>query len=483
MSLLNPEKLAGLLGAEPPGWSSGTTPPDAIGVAYHTSGVRQGDVFFALPGSSGHGIEHADEALARGAAFIVSDRSHPRALVVADGTAALLKLGSAARAMVRAKVIAVTGSTGKTTVKDMIAAALACRSTPGNLNTTPALVAALVEAALQDAGEEHATGSLAGSEPRTPLVLELGIDRIGEMAELVAFTRPDDALLTAVAEAHLSAFGDLATVAVEKGALLAGSPGTKLASYAAGLRLPPPLRAETVVVRVLRTDHDALSEPEPGFMRVIDFELLDADQRHRGRLRGLGHELALPWPGRAMAENAALALAYAVESGVAVADAAARLAGTRLAKHRLQRLVLGSGERRLVVIDDVYNANPASAVLALEALRAEDGPKAAFLGEMRELGDVSRQRHVELGEATRDLDLVVAVGAQARAIKEGNPRALLAEDLDAAAALFDRIPDGAAVLFKASRSVGMEALVARLSDAHDARHRAERPTGRAEAKA
>lgn len=172
-----------------------------------------------------------------------------------------------------------------------------------------------------------------------------------------------------------------------------------------------------------------------------------------------------------MAENAALALTYAVERGVSVEDACDRVAGMRLAKHRLQRLALGSGARSLVVIDDVYNSNPASAALALEALRSESGPKAAFLGEMRELGAVSRLRHFELGAATRDLDLVVAVGPEASAIKEANSAALLANDLSAAAELLDLIPDGAAVLFKASRSVGMEWLVERLVESVGSRER------------
>lgn len=474
MSLLNPGNLARLLDAEPPLWQDGATPPDATGVSYHSSGVRPADVFFALPGGSGHGIDHADDALARGAAFIVSDRPHPRALLVKDATAALVALGSAARTRVRGRVVGVTGSTGKTTVKDMVAAALACRSTPGNLNTTPALVAALVEAALQDAGAVHATGSLSGTEPRSPLALELGIDRVGEMAELVALTRPDDALLTCVAEAHLSAFGDLATVAKEKGALLAGSPGARLAGYAAGLALPPELRAVTIAVRVKQRcapGPSGGSDADAGFLRVVDFEFKGVSCARHTRLTGLDHELELPWPGRAMAENAALALTYAVERGVSVEDASDRIAGMRLAKHRLQRLALGSGARSLVVIDDVYNSNPASAALALEALRSESGPKAAFLGEMRELGAVSRLRHFELGAATRDLDLVVAVGPEASAIKEANSAALLANDLSAAAELLDLIPDGAAVLFKASRSVGMEWLVERLVESVGSRER------------
>lgn len=460
MSLLDPENLAKLLGAEPPAWSASTAARPATGVAYHSQNVSPGDVFFALRGASHHGIEHAQAALDQGAAYVVSDTPHPRTLVAPDALQALHTLGRAARARLTARVAAITGSTGKTTVKTMVAAALDSRHTPGNLNTTPALVAALVQAALQDAGEEHGGGALEGGGPLAPIVLEVGIDRVGEMAELVSLIRPDDALLTTVAEAHLSAFGDIETVAAEKGALLAGSSGHKLAGFAAARRLAAELRRETVGVRV-SDPGAAATEAADDLAAVIDFELAPRTPSRPARLTGLGHELDLPWHGRAMAENAALALAYAVTSGVSVAVAAERIGGARLEKHRLHRKVVGDGPSRVVIIDDVYNSNPASAALALETLRAEDGPRMAFLGPMRELGAVSRQRHAELGAATRDLDLVVAVCEDARAILEGNPDALFAEDLSAAAELLQAVPAGAAVLFKASRSVGMERLVER----------------------
>lgn len=460
MSLLDPENLARLLGAQPPDWPTASATRAATGVAYHSQNVSPGDVFFALRGASHHGIEHARAALDAGAAYVVSDTPHPRTLVVEDAFAALHTLGRAARAQITARVAAITGSTGKTTVKTMVAAALGSRHTPGNLNTTPALVAALVQAALQDLGEEHGAGALEGGGPLSPIVLEIGIDRIGEMAELVPLIRPDDALLTTIAEAHLSAFGDIETVAREKGALLTGSTGHRLAGFAAARRLSPELRSKTIGVRV--SDTGAHVEPARDLAAVVDFELPPRASGLPARLRGLGHELELPWHGRAMAENAALALAYAVTSGVGVEAAAERIQGARLEKHRLHRKVVGEGAGRVVIIDDAYNSNPASAALALETLSAEDGPLVAFLGPMRELGSVSRQRHAELGAATRGLDMVVAVCEDAKPILEGNPQAEFAADLSEAAALLGAIPAGATVLFKASRSVGMEWLVEQL---------------------
>lgn len=182
--------------------------------------------------------------------------------------------------------------------------------------------------------------------------------------------------------------------------------------------------------------------------------------------------MTLPWHGRAMAENAALALAFAVDFGVPADLAAERITGAGLEKHRLNRKVVGHGPSALVIIDDAYNSNPASAALALETLRAESRPLVAFLGPMRELGTVSLQRHAELGAATRDLDMVVAVCDDARPILDGNPNALYAPDLAAATELFSAIPPGAAVLFKASRSVGMEWLVDELVSSRSAPNQA-----------
>lgn len=129
--------------------------PDATGVAFDSRAVRPGDAFFALPGATAHGLTFADDALARGAALVVADRPHRRGLLVDDARAALLALGRAARDRLTGPVVAVTGSVGKTSTKAMLAAALAARSTPGNLNTHYALAKVLVDAALED---ERGTG-------------------------------------------------------------------------------------------------------------------------------------------------------------------------------------------------------------------------------------------------------------------------------------------------------------------------------------
>lgn len=429
--LLQTQGLAAALGA-----TARTGLPDARGVAFDSRRVRPGDAFFALAGASGHGIAHAEEAMDRGAAYVVSDREHPHGMLVPDARLALLQLGSLARDAVTSPVVGVTGSAGKTTTKTLATAALAGRSTPGNLNTVPALVAALVEGALMDTGAHARSvnrGALVGEGgPGSPIVLELGIDRPGEMAELLALCRPDHGVVTTIGESHLAALGDVASVAREKSRLLAEAPGVRLAGTVAAAHLPPAVAARTSTVEV--EDHAG------------------------GVLRLGGREFVLPWEGRAMAENAALALTLAVALGVAADEAFARMIAARLEPGRLQRREL----RDLHVIDDSYNANPLSAALALEVLAASPAPRVAVLGDMRELGALSRRRHLELGAATVDLDMVIAVGDEAAVMAETNPSVVVVADVQAAIELLDRIPSGATVLVKGSRSIGLERVVTAL---------------------
>lgn len=449
--LLAPQAVAALLGAAPKDHL-----PNGRGVAFDSRTVREGDVFFAMPGASGHGIAHADGALERGAAYIVSDREHVRGLLVADARSALVRLGLAARARLSAPVVGVTGSAGKTTTKTMVTAALAGRSTPGNLNTVPALVAALVEGALMDAEEEVTRGALVGTGGQgTPIVLELGIDRRGEMAELLAFCRPDHGLVTTIGESHLAALGDVGSVAEEKSRLLAEAAGIRLAGRGAAEHLPGDVLARTVVVAL--DDGSPAVQQEIAALATTAAEVVTA-RLLGGRLHYQDHTFVLPWSGRAMAENAMLALTLADRMGTAADRAFGRIAAAPLEPGRLQRRTVGD----LQLIDDSYNSNPLSAALALEVLMAAPPPRVAVLGDMRELGAVSRSRHLELGAATTGLELVIAVGAEAAVMAESNPAVLTAADATAAVAMLARVPAGATVLVKGSRSLGLERVVTAL---------------------
>lgn len=423
------ELLASLVGAPPPPLGL----PAAGGVAFNSNRVRPGDAFFALPGASQHGIAHASAALERGAAFVVSDRPHRRGLTVSDPERALLELGMHARSQLSGPVVAISGSVGKTSTKAFAAAALAAHSSQGNFNTPRALACTLVDGWLQD--------------PHRPLVLELGIDRPGEMDELVDLVRPSHGLLTSIAESHLHQLGSLSGVAREKSRLLERSP-ERLASVSAASRLPRQL---------------------PGLLSyglTPSADVTGTISATRGEgltIEALGVSIALPHLGRAMAENALAALALAWRLGLDLHTAARRIEAAQMEPGRLERK--RSGE--YLVLDDSYNSNPASAREALEVLAGFPPPRCAVLGDMLELGDQAERLHRELGAATLGLDAVVTVGELARHIAAANPRARHVDSAEDALPLLQELPPGTTVLIKASRGMRLERLVAALAPAED----------------
>lgn len=427
MTLLAPENVARLTGAT----VLADRLPTGSGVSFSSSRVKPGDVFVAMAGASTHGIEYAAQALERGAAYVLSDRRHPQGLLVADPAEALLQLGREARRLLRGPVIGITGTAGKTSTKAMLAAALQARSTPGNFNTPFALAQALIEAHLAEARP-------GAQRPAPALVLELGIDHVGEMAQLTALTRPDHGIITSIGASHLAGLGDVRGVAREKGALFQAVGGVKLASEGAAEHLPPELLEGVRLVCA----HAVLNGPAGT------------------TLEAFGRRMDLPWPGRPAAENALLALTMATELGVPLETALTRLLTAELEGSRLQRRQLGD----LTIIDDSYNSNPVSLKAALEVLRSAPAPRAAFLGDMLELGTSEAEEHRSMGLATLGLDLVVGVGRASALMRETNPAALWAPDTSAAAEFLARIPEGATVLVKGSRGVRLEELVAALEE-------------------
>ncbi len=432
-------------------------PEGGRGVRFHSDRVRPGDVFVAMEGAVRHGEDFADDALARGAAFVLTDRPRDGAVLVDDAAAALLDLGAAARAARRGPVIGITGSVGKTTTKALLAAALDGAASPGNLNTPHALATVLVDA------------WLAGDLDR-PLVLELGIDHVGEMARLLDLVRPDHALLTAIAPAHLAGLGDVATVAREKGRLLGAALGSRVVAETAWRQLPTALRADTVRYRLLDANEPALVAPASatGGRPVVLGAHVPGAARDRLRVRfagGAGEaeralDVALPGLGRALAENALGALTLAHELGVDVEAAAARLAQARLEPHRLTVHRVGAW----TVLDDTYNAGPPSMREALTVLMRMPAPRVAVLGSMLELGPASAEYHAELGRtcAALDLDVTWAVGADAGALADTCPGARRLPDTAAAIAAAADLPRHGTLLVKGSRGIGLEALVEHL---------------------
>lgn len=429
--MLTPEEFARLSGVD--------VAPElraASGVSFHSARVRPGDAFFALPGAETHGLLFAEAALEAGAAFIVSNKPHERGVQVADPAGLLLTLGKHARKQIEGAVVGITGSAGKTSTKGMLAAALHTESSPGNFNTPLALASVLVEAWL--AGR---------TAPSDRLVLELGIDHPGEMATLLDLVQPTHAVLTLIAESHLSALGDVKTVAREKGLLVDTAAHAWVSSEAA----PHLRKAQRARVTVYGLEGDPHAEVTGRILRVTD----------EGQVLSiLGETLVLPYPGAAMARNAVVAMAMAKHFGLDLRAAAGRLETVRLEPGRLQRVRLGP----LTLLDDTYNSNPASARGALEVLRSSPEPHIAVLGDMLELGEASEGLHRRLGEETRGLDRVLAIGSEAQAITRGNPDAVHFGTLEEAIDHLKTLSLKGTVLLKASRGMRFERLVTALKE-------------------
>lgn len=407
----------------------------ATGVAFHSQQVRPGDAFFAFAGEHAHGICFVDDALSRGAAFVVSDRPHPQGIVVRDPAQLLIALGKAARAQRQGVVLGVTGSAGKTTTKTLVAAALACDKTQGNFNTPLALAKTLVDNMLSGLAD-------------APLMLELGIDHIGEMDVLTGLAQPDIGILTLIAESHLKGMGTLENVSREKRKLIDASP-RKIVSAEAWHFLNAEQVTASCCYGLLPVDSKRDLPADTVYGRVIQQDI------HGQVIEVLGERITLQTLGIAAARSAVAALVCAAEVGVDLAQAAGRISQAAPEGRRLEVHQLGS----LTFIDDAYNSNPASVMNALEVLQHYPKPHTVVLGDMLELADKSELRHRELGRATRQVDQVIAVGEEARFIAEENSQARYFATVDDLLEHLAELPTEGTMLVKASLGMNLARFV------------------------
>lgn len=415
--------------------------PASRGMNFHSGRLEQGEIFFALAGAQQHGLRFAEQALAKGASLIISDKAHPQGIVVADPAATLLQLGKYARQQLKKldiPVIAVTGSVGKTSSKAMLARALEASSSLGNFNTPLALACTLLRHALQGKAK--------------PLVLELGIDHVGEMQQLCELVQPDIALLTSIAPSHLHGLGDIATVAREKTVLIEHAKQAFVSEQAA-VYLTAAQRAKSTIYglseacqvqgRILET------QPSGQIIEVIDVSF------------------QLPYIGKAMATNATGALAVARALALPLPQAAQRLEGVVLEPQRLQVHHFDTSNDGIYLIDDAYNSNPASVREALDSLQHFPRPHRLIVGDMLELGVDSQAYHRQLGQWSKAADTVIAIGQESVVITEENTQALHAPDAEAAidllAHVLPKIEKGT-VLVKASRGLQLERIVQHLQN-------------------
>jgi UDP-N-acetylmuramoyl-tripeptide--D-alanyl-D-alanine ligase len=402
----------------PAGWSDEVT-----GVAIDSRRVEEGDLFVAVGG----GTDFRSHAFARGAAAV---------LVPDDAFAALGALGGAVRARSKARVVGITGSTGKTSTKDILAA----------------LVAPHAQAVAAERSYNNELGvplTLCRLDPDTEVcIVELAMRGLGQIAALCAIARPDIGLITSVGPAHLELVGSLEGVLSAKGELLDALPAGAIAIVPEGM---PALERPHLDVRAFG----------PGGVR--SFEVFDGRARAQFDVRGRLLELELNFTARHHASNALAALLAYEGLGLPLEHVQEGADRIEFSSWRGEEAELPGGG---VLINDSWNANPVSMEAALRHLAARAGERrrVAVLGDMAELGPAGPEYHREIGRLARELGVsVVAVGPLAKGYLE-QADGVWAGSAEEALSLADEVVrPGDCVLVKGSRAVGLEVVAEALA--------------------
>ena len=413
--------------------------------------TQPGDLFAAFRGERLDGNDFVAEALERGAPAAVCERQpegdwRDRTLaIVGDTRTAMAELARDWRRVCGVRVAGITGTVGKTTAKELTAAALEARfathHSPGNLNSREGLPLALMSLR-----RDHEVS-----------VLEMAMDSPGEIAELCAIAEPAVGAVLNIGATHLEKLGTMEAIEREKLSLARA--------------LPPD------GVAVLNVDDERIAPVADELAcRVIGFGASEAASLQRGEVRDLGLEgsdfsvtyegkeadVRLRVPGAHLAQGALAAIGIQLALGVELAEAAEAVGNAEI-DGRLRVRVAANGAR---ILDDTYNASPASVAGALQLLRGLGGRRVALLGEMAELGDRSEAEHRRIGGVAAECcDALVAAGEPCRVLIEEARANGLAEshwfEPKEAAAAFAAglLGDGDHILVKASRGQAFEELI------------------------
>ena len=453
-------RVAGAVGARP---GAGLDPMARVaGVSIDSRTVRAGELFIAIHGPRHDGHDHVASALDRGALAAMVAEAHfgrypdevrGRCIAVADTFKALKRFATAVREAWGGKIAGITGSVGKTTTKEILAALLGSRlrilKSEGNFNNEYGLPLTLFRL----------------DETHQVAVLEMGMSRRGELSRLAEIARPDVGVVTRVAPAHLEFFASVDEIALAKRELIEGLNGRESVAV---LNADDPLVA-------------AFAPHAPG--RVLTYGIANAADfraegiEDRGALgstfvlveSGKRVRLELALAGRHVISNALAALAAASVWGIGAAEAQPVLRDLRAPAMRGELLRLGNGA---ALINDSYNSSPAALHAMIHVLAATPDYRRRILaaGEMRELGKTSPQLHREAGSfaaKTGKIDWIIGVEGDASQIVEGAVAAgipktqakLFSSSEEAASFLSNFVTAGDLLLVKGSRGVKMERIV------------------------
>ena len=409
--------------------------PDVYGVGIDSRRIHPGELFVALPGDPGprfsvaqrsqrDGHDYIDAAVVPGAVGVLAHdrlaRPVPQ-LQVADTLSALWEWARTARGRIQGPVIGVTGSSGKTTTKGLLAAALQAYATSGSLNNHLVVPLSLIGAPAQ-------TGAA---------VLEIGTSHPGEIAPLAELVQPDVAVVMNVHPAHAEFFASLDELRKEK------------LSIQVGLGSSGRLVVEDTLLAWSPDDAVGFGTSDHAHVRLLEL----AGETAHYRIGGVSVVARVPGGGTARAMCLAAVLAVMDTLGLDLEPACT-----------LSDDLIPSGRGNLIqvagvdVVDDSYNANPESMKAALRRLAAHPGPTLAVLGDMLELGAETRAYHENLAQECGDIDSVIGVGSQMRHLSERLSQAQRAGNFDAADealidAITERVRSGHRVLVKGSNRI------------------------------
>jgi len=441
----------------------GTMPQSVLGISIDTRSLVPGDAFFAIKGEAMDGHDFATAAVKAGAGLLVVAEGKLPALgrltapmiVVPDVLVALEKAGQAARARSRAKIIAVTGSAGKTSTKEALRHALSA------------------------VGKVHASAASFNNHWGVPLTLarmhadcdyavfEIGMNHENEIRPLVRMVRPHVAIVTIIAAAHLGHFQSLDDIARAKAEIFEGiEPG------GAALLNRDDERFELLsrIARDLAVDRIVgFGENEAADYRLINLSLHPDHSLIAASVAGREVIARIGAPGRHVVQNALAVLGAADLVGADVEKVAEALATLSAEAGRGKRHVLRHPDGPVTLIDESYNANPASMKAAMSLLDATpvtgEGRRIAVLGDMLELGAHSQALHSGLADliAGTRTDLILLAGPEMKSLAEALPEGLPfeyrsgADDLKPV--LIDTIRPGDVVMIKSSKGIGFSKLV------------------------
>ena len=438
---------------------------DAVcGVSIDSRTLREGDLFFAIRGDTHDGHDHVAAAFEAGAAAAVVARTRAKPLAgfgpvfAADDTLkGMAKLAAAARARTRAGVVAVTGSVGKTSVKEMLRLMLsAC-------------------------GATHASAASHNNHWGVPLtlarlarnahyaVVEIGMNHAGEITPLVGLARPHVAIVTTIAPVHIEHLGSIEAIADAKAEVFSGVEpgGTAVLNRDAPQfeRLRNAARARGLALRTFGASEGCDA-------RLVELSADPSDSRVKARIAKRDIAFILGAPGKHMAENAVGALLAAHALGADLDICAAALAEFSPQKGRGERFSIPTPDGSAIVIDESYNANPASMRAALALLgAAKPGPKGrriAVLGDMLELGPKGAEMHAALAAdlAANKVDLLFGAGPLTGALFEAAPASMRGAWRERSSELTEEVAralcDGDVVMVKGSNGSRMGPLVTAL---------------------